>query len=149
MGAKEHNYYMGLALEQAHRAAKEGNMACGAAVVRDGQVISAGRNTVNTEADPTNHAEMAAIRDACRQLRSSDLSGAILYSTMEPCPMCLWAMLISGVERLVLGGRHVNLEKGIRTDLGKYSVEALLDLTGRKMDCTTGVKTEECEKIRR
>ena len=64
----------------------------GAVVVMDGKVIGKGGNRVSSQNDPTAHAEMVAIRDACRNIKNFDLAGAVLYSTCEPCPMCLSAI---------------------------------------------------------
>ena len=69
----------------------------GATVVKDGAVIGTGWNQVTTASDPTAHAEVMAIRDACARIGSHDLSGAVIYASCEPCPMCLaaiyWARL--------------------------------------------------------
>ena len=69
----------------------------GAVIVKDGRVISEGWNTVTSDNDPTCHAEVNAIRKACKKLRTFDLSGCEIYSTTEPCPMCLatiyWAKM--------------------------------------------------------
>ncbi|MDD4913441.1 MAG: nucleoside deaminase [Methylococcales bacterium] len=74
-----------------------GNVACGggpfaAVIVRDGQVIATGCNRVAASLDPTAHAEILAIREACRQLGDFQLRGCTLYSSCEPCPMCLGAV---------------------------------------------------------
>ena len=64
----------------------------GAVVVKDGLIIGKGCNRVIVDNDPTAHAEVTAIRQACRQIGSYDLSGAVIYATCEPCPMCLSAI---------------------------------------------------------
>lgn len=69
----------------------------GAVVVLDGKIIGKGGNRVITENDPTAHAEIVAIREACREIRHFDLSGATLYATCEPCPMCLSAIYWSNI----------------------------------------------------
>ncbi len=139
--------FMNKALQLAHRAADEGNMGCGAVLVRNGDIVGEGMNTVCATGDPTDHAETRSIRDAVR--RGNRLEESTLYTTMEPCPMCLWAAVISGVGRLVIGCRHSALEVGIRTDLADYTTEALLKLTGRRMDISFGVRAFECEAVRR
>lgn len=139
---------MRLALAEGRRAGVEGNLAIGSVIVRDGQVIGAGRNTINTESDPTNHAETAAIRDACRALASKELAGATLYTTMEPCPMCLWAICLAGIGELVIGARHADM-KPPRVHYGRYAVEALLEMTGRRLDIVTGVLTQDCIALRK
>jgi tRNA(Arg) A34 adenosine deaminase TadA len=135
---------MGLTLVESRQAKAEGNMPVGSVIVRDGRVIGSGHNTVASERDSTNHAEVAAIRDACRKLGTADISGATLYTAMEPCPMCLWAIHLAGIGRLVLGGRHATVN---RTDLGRYSVEALMAMTGQQIELVTEVRRQECEDL--
>ncbi len=138
-------HYMQLAFEEAQRAYAAGNRPVAAVIVRDGQVIGGGRNTVYADRDPSAHAEVAAIRVACRQLDTFDLSGATLYCTLEPCPMCLWMILEAKIERLVLGARHAALK---RTDTGGYTVESFLALTRRKLDLVTGLLEQPCVDLR-
>ena len=141
----DHAHYMTLALEDARRAAAAGNRPVAALIVRDGEIIASGRNTVYADLDPSAHAEVAAIRAACRTLKTLDLGGSTLYSTLEPCPMCLWMILEAKIERVVLGARHAALK---RTDTGDYSVETFLALTRRKLDVVTGVFEQECTDMR-
>ena len=75
-----------------------------------------------------------------------DLSGCTLYTSMEPCPMCCWAIIDSRISTLVLGGRHAGLK---RKDIGTYSVEALVAMTGRTLEIITGVRDKECLDQRR
>lgn len=79
----------------------------GAVVVRDGVEIAAGANRVSIDLDPTAHAEVVVIRDACRKLGSYSLAGTVLYASCEPCPMCLSAALWARVDRVVFAAnRH-------------------------------------------
>ena len=80
------------ALELALQSIKQGGGPFGAVIVKDGQVIATGNNLVVPHADPTAHAEIVAIRAACALLRTNILSGCALYSSCEPCPMCLGAI---------------------------------------------------------
>lgn len=73
----------------------------GAVVVRDGAIVARGWNSVTSALDPTAHAEVVAIRRACRNLGSFSLAGCVLYASCEPCPMCLAAAYWSRVDRLV------------------------------------------------
>jgi tRNA(Arg) A34 adenosine deaminase TadA len=73
----------------------------GAVVVKNGRIVGRGRNRVTESRDPTAHAEVVAIRAACRRLGSHDLSGATVYASCEPCPMCFSAILWSRATRLV------------------------------------------------
>jgi tRNA(Arg) A34 adenosine deaminase TadA len=70
----------------------------GAIVVLDGKIIGRGGNQVSSHNDPTAHAEIVAIRDACRNVASFDLSGTVLYATCEPCPMCLSAIYWANIQ---------------------------------------------------
>lgn len=92
-------------LERAVRLAVEnaeaGGHPFGALVARDGEVLGTGVNTALGDDDPTAHAETAALRDACGRLGTLDLSGAVVVSSAEPCPMCRGAALLAGVSRLV------------------------------------------------
>lgn len=142
----DHDGFMSLALDEAHKGAALGNTFVGAVIGKNGVVIGRGHNTVMSERNPLNHAETVAIANTCRALGTADLSGSTLYSTMEPCPMCLWAIHRAGIRRLVLGGRLASMG---RTDLGDYSVEKFLELVHEKMDLITGVRAEECERLRR
>ena len=75
----------------------------GAVVVKDGKVIGKGGNRVSSSNDPTAHAEIVAIRDACSVIGSFDLSGCILYTTCEPCPMCLSAIYWANIAKVFYG----------------------------------------------
>jgi tRNA(Arg) A34 adenosine deaminase TadA len=72
----------------------------GAVIVKDGQIISRGWNEVTTANDPTAHAEVMAIREACRKLGTFRLDGCELYASCEPCPMCLSAIYWARIDRL-------------------------------------------------
>jgi len=72
----------------------------GCVIVKDGEIVGEGANTVLSESDPTCHAEMNAIRNACKQLGTHDLTGCTVYSTGEPCPMCYGACWWARVEHI-------------------------------------------------
>lgn len=86
-----------LALDNADR----GQLPFGALVVRDGAVLATGVNTALRDRDPTAHAEMVAVRAACRDLSTLELTGATVVSSCEPCAMCHAAALVAGVARIV------------------------------------------------
>lgn len=94
---------MSLALEQAREAAAAGEVPVGAVVVRDGEVIATGRNSPVGDSDPTSHAEIVALRAAARALGNYRLDGCTLYVTLEPCAMCVGAMLHARLQRVVFG----------------------------------------------
>ncbi|WP_061313010.1 nucleoside deaminase [Clostridium botulinum] len=75
----------------------------GAAIVKDGKIIALANNTVIKDNDPTAHGEMNAIRQACNKLSTFDLSGCELYTTSEPCPMCMSAIIWSNISKVYYG----------------------------------------------
>ena len=78
----------------------------GAVVVKDGKIVGRGWNKVTSSNDPTAHAEVTAIRDACRNLSSFQLDGCEIYTTCEPCPMCLGAIYWSRPEKIYYACTH-------------------------------------------
>lgn len=95
--------FMRLAISQAESARQVGDYAIGAVVVRDGKVIAASGNRIKLDCDPTQHAEIAAIRRACASLQTRHIEGAILYTTAEPCPMCTAAAIWARMAGIVSG----------------------------------------------
>ena len=142
----DHDQHMDHALRLAQEAFDRGDWPVASVIVRDGAVIATGQNRQNTRADITVHAETDALRNAFAALETTDLAGATLYSTMEPCPMCAEAMRMAGVARLVLGLRHADLK---RIDLGTYSIEAFCRMMAWPLDIVNGVRHAECGEIRR
>jgi tRNA(adenine34) deaminase len=96
-------YFMRLALREAVAAGEHGDVPVGAVVVRDGEVIGAGRNERELRGDPTAHAELLALRAAALTLGGWRLTGAVLYVTLEPCPMCAGAIQQARISRTVYG----------------------------------------------
>lgn len=82
----------------------------GAVIVRDGDIIATGVNSVTNDNDPTAHAEVNAIRHACRELQTFQLSGCVMYSSCEPCPMCLSALYWAGVSKIYFGNTKEDAE---------------------------------------
>jgi tRNA(adenine34) deaminase len=95
--------FMALALEQAREAAAACEVPVGAVLVRDGQVLAAGRNAPVGDNDPTAHAEIMALRSAARAIGNYRLDGCTLYVTLEPCAMCAGAMMHARLSRVVWG----------------------------------------------
>jgi tRNA(Arg) A34 adenosine deaminase TadA len=77
-----------------------GNMPYGAVVVKDGKIVGEGLNMSGSAFDPTSHGETEAIRDACKNLQTTDLTGAELYTSCEPCALCVAAMHLANVSKL-------------------------------------------------
>ena len=143
----DHEHYMRIALEEAERAAEEGNTAVGSILVRAERIVARGRNLVTSTSDLTAHAETVALRHAGEQLGHTDFSKSTLYTTFEPCPMCCGAILASGVHTLVMGARH-NLAQ---SRWGAYTVEKLLELTNRadQLIVITGILPQACADVRK
>ncbi len=96
---------MRLALEEAHRAATDGEVPVGAVIVLDGKVIGSGHNETEGRQDSTAHAEMLAIRRAADAIGGWRLTGADAYVTLEPCPMCAGALMLARIRTVVFGAR--------------------------------------------
>ncbi len=146
MGDMDHESFMRLALEEAQRAADEGNVGVGSVIVRDGELIARGRNLVPVTKDPTAHAETVALREAAAALETDDMTGCALYTTFEPCPMCCGALMNANIATLVMGGRP----SADQTGWGDYTVERLLEMSAwdDRMEVVTGVLVDECMGIR-
>lgn len=94
---------MEVAIEQAISAAEQGEVPVGAVLVIDDQIIAKAGNRPVSTADPTAHAEIIALREGARKLGNYRLPGSTLYVTLEPCPMCVGAMLHARVAKVVFG----------------------------------------------
>ncbi len=99
------------AIDLANRSVDEGGGPFGAVIVRQGLVIGRGNNRVTLDNDPTAHAEMQAIRDACRKENNFSLSDSVLYASCEPCPMCMAAIYWARIERVVFAASGENARR--------------------------------------
>lgn len=98
------NSYMKEAIKEAKLGSqKEEGGPFGCIIVKENKIIGRGHSEVLLQNDPTCHGEMMAIRDACRKEKTNDLSGAVLYTTGEPCPMCLGAILWANIDKVYYG----------------------------------------------
>ena len=95
--------FMDLALKEAQQAARRGEVPVGAVVVCDGQIVSQAGNRTIKDSDPTAHAEILAIRQACQKMESQRLPDCDLYVTLEPCTMCAAAISFARIRRLYFG----------------------------------------------
>jgi tRNA(adenine34) deaminase len=100
---REDSRWMGEALLQAHQAGARGEVPVGAVVIRDGALLGAAGNASVAAHDPTAHAEVGALRAAAGAVGNYRLTGAALYVTVEPCPMCMGAALQARIGRLIYG----------------------------------------------
>lgn len=106
------NQYMMKALEEAYNGIKAGDGGpFGAVIVKDGKIIGQGHNCVIKYNDLTLHGEMIAIKEACKHLNTFDLTGCEIYTTAEPCPMCLGALMWAGVKKIYYGCNRLDTEE--------------------------------------
>jgi tRNA(adenine34) deaminase len=135
-------FYMREALSLARSAECLGEVPVGAIVVREGVIVGRGFNSPIGESDPTAHAEIAALRDAARNLENYRLPGCELFVTLEPCAMCAGAILHSRIARVVYGARDPKTGvHGSVVDL--FAVDRLNHHT----EVLGGILAEECGQL--
>lgn len=132
-------YWMGKALRQGEKAAAQGEVPIGAVIVRGGKVIGHGFNLREGRSDPSAHAEMIAIRRAARRGGNWRLTGATLYVTLEPCIMCMGAILLARLDRVVFG--CFDPKGGAAGSLYDLSADRRLN---HRIELTSGVREAEC-----
>jgi tRNA(adenine34) deaminase len=134
--------WMREAMRAAREAAGRGEVPVGACVVAGGEAVAVAGNRTRTDCDPTAHAEVIALREAARRLGNYRLTGAVVYSTIEPCAMCAGALVQARVARLVYGARD---EKAGAVE----SVFRVCDANSlnHRMELTRGVLEEECRAL--
>jgi len=104
--------WIGRTIELANENVKNAGGPFGAIIVRDGVILGEGQNRVTANLDPTAHAEVMAIRAACQNIGDFSLSGATLYTSCEPCPLCLSASLWARIERIVFAADRNDAARG-------------------------------------
>lgn len=134
--------FMELAIEEAMQAAGEGELPVGAVVVRDGVVLARNHNRSVADRDPTAHAEILVLREAAALLGNYRVTGCELYVTVEPCPMCVGAVVHSRVRRLIFGTRSDKTG-------AVYTVFPLLNAPqfNHKVEVTEGVLAVRCRDL--
>ena len=135
-------FYMGLALEEAKKAAALGEIPIGAILVQGEEVIARAHNMRETWQDATAHAEVIVIQEACKKLKRWRLTGCTLYVTVEPCPMCSGAIVNGRVERVVYGC----------PDIKAGGAESIFNIItnpnlNHVAQVTSGVREEECAQV--
>src|SRR3954465_12108727 len=136
---------MGEALTAAREAARRGEGPVGACVVgADGELLAVAGNRTRTDCDPTAHAEVLALREAARRAGNYRLTGAVVYSTIEPCAMCAGALVQARVARLVYGA--VDEKAGAVESVFRICDSGSLN---HRMELTSGVLGEECRALMR
>jgi len=133
--------FMRAALRQARSAARKGEVPVGAVIVREGRVIARGGNRPVRSVDPTAHAEVVVLRSAARKLGNYRLTGCDLYVTIEPCAMCLGAVLQARIGRLVYGA--ADPKAGAVKSIVRFPIHK----TNHRLLVRDGVLAEECAGI--
>ena len=131
--------FMALALEESRKGLNAGERPFGAVIVLGGEVIACTHSVVESSSDPTNHAEICAIRAASSHLRSPSLKGCTLYASCEPCPMCAGAVFASRMERVVVGASSQTLAQVARLPSRSYSIEGLSKQMNVKLEVVRSV----------
>ena len=135
--------YMREALKEAKKALEMGEVPVGAVIVsKEGRVLSCAFNRVIAEHDATSHAEILAIRAASKELKTERLSGATLYVTLEPCPMCATAAAFARIRRIVWGAD----DRKAGACGGASKIDETFDLSW-KFFYTKGILKNECERL--
>lgn len=134
--------YMTECLRLAREAAARGDVPVGALVVLDDRIIGTGFNTRERDADPTGHAEIVALREACRRVGRWRVDGATLYVTLEPCPMCAGALVNGRVARLVYGA--ADPKAGAVRSLYSICDDTRLN---HRLQIESGVMADACARV--
>lgn len=140
--------FMQMAIELSIENIELGGGPFGAVIVQDGKVIAKGCNRVAPNNDPTAHAEVMAIRDACRTLGTFDLEGCTIYSSCEPCPMCLSAIYWAGIGRICYANTKRDAAK-IGFDDSYIYDQLRLDYDRRSIHCEHFMRNEALEAFQR
>lgn len=137
---------MALAVRQARKNIKQmSGGPFGACVVKNGRLIAVARNTVLRQ-DATAHAEINAIRKASKKLGAYDLSGCVIYSTTEPCPMCFSAIHWARIKKIIYGTKISHAKKIGFNELS-ISAAKLASLGKSKVKLTGGILLKDCKKL--
>lgn len=144
MSLADDRNFMALALEEARKGGEAGEIPAGAVALTDGQVVARSHNQPIALSDPTAHAEILALREAAQAARWYRLENLTLYVTLEPCVMCMGAMVNARVARLVYGARDEKAGAlGSVYDIGRDG------RLNHRIEVTAGVLADECARVLR
>jgi tRNA(Arg) A34 adenosine deaminase TadA len=134
---------MRLAIEEAKASRSEGNKGYGAAVWYEGKVIARAHDTAGTTKDPSLHAEVNAIREACHLLNDDNLCGAVLISTCEPCPMCSSLAVWANISALAYGA-SIKETAALGKSRIQVTAEEIVNSSPVQMEVIPGILREDC-----
>ena len=146
MPLHSHDHFMRLAIAEARAGIAAGQTPFGACVVRGGEVVVAAHNRVWADTDITAHAEVVALRAACRRLGGIDLTGCVIYSTTEPCPMCFSACHWARLDAIVYGADIADARAAGFNELAVSDAD-LKRLGGSRVEIVPGRLREECVEL--
>ena len=118
----------------------------GAVIVKDDRIVARTHNQVWSTTDITAHAEVTAIREACKNLNTIDLSGCVIYSTCEPCPMCFSAIHWANIDEIIYGADIDDAKRAGFNEL-EISNEELIKRSGNKLKLTRDFMKDECSDL--
>ena len=145
LAAIAENHYMQAAIDEALQGITLGHGGpFGSVIVLNGVIVGSGHNRVLASNDPTCHGEVSAIRDACANLGTYDLSGCELYTTGEPCPMCLFACLWANIDRIWYG---CTIEDNAMIGFRDESFDSLVNGREQLTDYLVCIDREACLKL--
>jgi guanine deaminase len=138
--------FMAMAIAKAQEGIAAGQSPFGAIIIRDGELVAVTHNTVWRDHDPTAHAEVNCIRRAAKALQSIDLSGCEMYSTCEPCPMCLSAIHWAKIDRVVYGA---TIDDAANAGFCELHVDAkvLAEMGRSPLKVESGLLREKCADL--
>jgi tRNA(Arg) A34 adenosine deaminase TadA len=139
-------YYMKIAVEEAKISKSEGNKGYGAVIVLDGEMISRAHDTASTENDPSLHAEVNAIRNAVKVTGDSNLCGAVLFSSCEPCPMCSSLAVWSNLTSIIYGASIEKTSKAGKSRI-MVSSQEIIDKSSVLIEVIGGILENECMEL--
>ena len=137
----DYDFFMAKAIELAKKAYKKDEVPVGAIIVKDGKVIASAINRRQSKRQATFHAEILAINKACKKLKDFRLCGTTMFVTLEPCAMCLGAIMNARIDNLVFGA-SINKENVITSE--ELSKRCGLN---HNLNIVKGIKKDECEAL--
>lgn len=147
MATQSDEYFMQMAINLSIENVANGGGPFGAVIVRNGEVIATGVNRVTANNDPTAHAEVSAIREACAKLGNFKLEGCTIYTSCEPCPMCLSAIYWAGISRIFYGNTKADA-KAINFDDSFIYDEIALPYAQRSIPCNNIMREKALSAFR-
>ena len=147
MTTQSDEYFMQMAINLSIENVANGGGPFGAVIVRNGEVIATGVNRVTANNDPTAHAEVSAIREACAKLGNFKLEGCTIYTSCEPCPMCLSAIYWAGISKIFYGNTKADA-KAINFDDSFIYDEIALPYAQRSIPCNNIMREKALSAFR-